>query len=310
MSYYLGIDGGGTKTTCAVGDESNVLGTATAGPSNIFRVGEEQTRESLHQCVRQACIAAGVAPAQIAHTCVGGSGAGRPELAAVVRAILGEILPTPIDVVGDTETSVEAAFDTGPGVIVIAGTGSSAYGRNAQGMTARAGGWGFAVGDEGSAHWIGRSAVRAVLRHADTIGQDISNGENASQLARALMATWQVRSLIDLALAASTVPPPDFAGLFPAVAESSDELAVDILRVAGRELARIASLVIHRLFHDNQRVPVAMIGGVFRHSKVVREVFYNELRHADLRAEVREGIVDPVVGALRLARRGATRSAR
>jgi glucosamine kinase len=305
VPYYLGIDGGGTKTTCAVGDEANLLATATAGPSNIFRVGEAQTRESLHQCVRRACAAAGITTTQIARVCVGGSGAGRPELAAAVRGMLAEILAAPIDVVGDSETSLEAAFDSGPGVIVIAGTGSMAYGRNAQGDTARAGGWGFAVGDEGSAHWIGRRAIADVLRHSDEIGEGNSSTKNASPLARALMTAWRVDSFVDLARTASAIPPPDFAALFPAIADSGDELAAEILRAAGRELARIASLVMVRLFRKKQAVPVAMIGGVFRHAKLAREVFYNELRRLDARAKIRDEIVDPVVGALRLARRHA-----
>src|SRR5579863_1500258 len=167
VPYYLGIDGGGTKTNCVVGDDTNLLATATAGPSNIVRVGESQARQSLQQSVRQACAAAGITPAQVTRTCVGGSGAARPELAAIVRRILAEILPTPIEVVADIETSLEAAFGTGPGVIVIGGTGSIACGRDRHGRTVRAGGWGFAIGDEGSAHWIGRTAVAAVLRAAD-----------------------------------------------------------------------------------------------------------------------------------------------
>jgi len=73
VPYYLGIDGGGTKTTCVVGDDTSLLTTATAGPSNIVRVGEALARESLQQSVRQACAAAGITPAQVAHTCVGGS---------------------------------------------------------------------------------------------------------------------------------------------------------------------------------------------------------------------------------------------
>ena len=88
VRYYLGIDGGGTKTTCAVGDESNLLATVTTGPSNIVRVGTAQTRESLQKSVQQACAAAGITPAQIERTCVGGSGAARPELAANVRSFL------------------------------------------------------------------------------------------------------------------------------------------------------------------------------------------------------------------------------
>ena len=330
MPYYLGIDGGGTKTTCAVGDDLRLLATATAGGSNIVRAGELQARESLHQSVRQACAAAGITLTQVARTCVGGSGAARPELAAIVRSILAEILSSPIDVLGDMEIALEAAFDAGPGVIVIAGTGSIAYGRNHHGNTARAGGWGFAIGDEGSAHWIGRTAVNAVLRASDprdgTVDsrvphvspplrgmgfQDtgVSSSQN-SALAVALCKSWGVVSLSDLARAANSIPPPDFAALFPAVAASEDGLAQQVLSNAGRELAQIAALISRRLFPADETesvpvamIPVAMIGSVFRHAVVTRENFYNELRRLDPRAEISSAVVDPVEGALKMARR-------
>ena len=304
MPYYLGIDGGGTKTTCAVGDESQLLATATAGPSNVVRVGEAQARESLQQSVGQACAAAGITPAQVAHTCVGGSGAARPELAAIVRRALAEILPTPIEVVGDMQIALEAAFDTGAGVVVIAGTGSIAYGRDHQGNTARAGGWGFAIGDEGSAHWIGRAAVSTILRASD---RTYGTAEKIlhHQFATALCKVWGVTSLADLARAANSIPPPDFAALFPAVASSPDILALQILSTAGRELAQVAADVVNRLFPKDESgpVPVAMTGGVFRHAVLTRGDFYNELRRLDPRVEIYPQVVEPVEGALRMARR-------
>jgi len=307
VPYYLGIDGGGTKTTCAVGDERQLLATATAGPSNIVRVGEQQARESLHQSVRQACAAAGITPSQVAHTCIGGSGAARPELADTVRRILADLLPSPIAVVGDMEIALEAAFGAGPGVVVIAGTGSIAYGRNAHGRTARAGGWGFAIGDEGSAHWIGREAVKAVLRAAD------STDGTAEALARlqdspctaAILNAWRVGTIDDLARAANAIPPPDFAALFPAVCGCADDSVAQILAQAGAELAQLAALVMHRLFPKTEAaaVPVAVTGGVFRHAPVVFEIFYNKLRALDPRVAISREIVEPVEGALRLARR-------
>jgi len=307
VPYYLGIDGGGTKTTCAVGDDSRLLATVTAGPSNIVRVGEVRARESLHQAVGRACAAAGITTAQVAHTSVGGAGAARPELAAMVRSILGEILSTPIGVVGDMEIALEAAFNAGPGIIVIAGTGSIAYGRDRQGNTARAGGWGFAISDEGSAHWIGRAAIRAVLRAADQAGENFHGAAGNWPFAAALMKAWEVGSLADLARAANAIPPPDFAALFPAVAASSDSLAREVLARAGRELAEVAGLVIRRLFPVDHTapVPLAMTGGVFRHAPGVREVFYNELRAIDARAAVDPQVVEPVEGALGMARRAA-----
>lgn len=307
MPYYLGIDGGGTKTTCAVGDDTRLLATATAGPSNIVRVGEARARESLQQCIRQACAVAGIAPNQVARTCVGGSGAARPELAAIVREIVAEIVSTPVDVVGDMQTALEAAFDTGPGVLVIAGTGSIAYGRDRGGKTFRAGGWGFAIGDEGSAHWIGRSAVTAVLRASER--ESFEGG--VPPLAKDFFKAWGVMSLSGLARAANSIPPPDFAALFPAVSASSDEVARQVLRQAGRELAELAGVVMCRLFAKDGEsvVPVAMTGGVFRHAAIVREVFYNDLRRLDARAQVLPQVVDPVEGALRMARRAASNTA-
>ncbi len=301
MPYYLGIDGGGTKTTCAVGDDSRLLGTATAGPSNIVRVGESQARESLQRSVLQACAAAGIAPDTVVRTCVGGSGAARPELADSVRSILGQILSSPIDVVGDMRIALEAAFNTGPGIIVIAGTGSIAYGRDRRGNTLRAGGWGFAIGDEGSAHWIGRAAVAAVLRAADSS----TDTETLGELAAALCKRWGVISLADLAHAANSIPPPDFAALFPAVEASTDPLAHQVLTDAGRELAEIAAVVARRLFpgDSSSSVPVAMTGGVFCHSHDVRTDFFNELRKLDRRVEIDPQVIEPVEGALRMARR-------
>jgi N-acetylglucosamine kinase-like BadF-type ATPase len=307
VPYYLGIDGGGTKTTCAVGDEARLLAKATAGPSNIVRVGEAQTRKSLTQAVREACAACGISPEDVVRTCVGGSGAARPELAAIVRSILAEILSSPVDVVGDMETSLEAAFGDGPGVIVIAGTGSIAYGRDETGNTLRAGGWGFEIGDEGSAHWIGRTAVIALLRSSDLDGEAVLS----APMVKALFKAWGVHSLLDLARAANSVPAPDFASLFPAIAGSDDNLARQVLGKAGRELAELASIVIRRLFaQDNvPPVPVAMIGGVFRHAAPVREAFYNELRNLVPDARVLPEVVDPVEGALRMARKAARKQA-
>jgi len=301
VPYYIGIDGGGTKTTCAVGDEAQILTSATAGPSNIVRVGEAQARKSLQQAVQQACAASGITPSQVAGTCVGASGAAHPELAAIMRRVLAEILPSPITVVGDMEIALEAAFGDGVGVIVIAGTGSIAYGRDKDGKTLRAGGWGFEIGDEGSAHWIGRAAVSAVLRASDQQGAAIAS----LPLVKNLCKAWGVGSLSDLARAANSVPSPDFAVLVPAVVATADDLAEQVLARAGRELAQVAAVVVRRLFAEDSHasVPVAMTGGVFRHAAPVREAFYNELRKLEPRTRVMPQVVEPVEGALRIARK-------
>jgi N-acetylglucosamine kinase-like BadF-type ATPase len=322
VPYYLGIDGGATKTVCAVGDDSTLLATATTGSSNIVRVGEAQARESLQRAIVQACAAAGIVPEDVAGTCIGAAGAARPNTAKLVRRAVAEIVSSPLEIVGDMQIALEAAFPGRPGVVVSAGSGSIVFGRDQHGRTARSGGWGYAVSDEGSAFWIGRAAVASALRALE------ANQWNASTIppafAVALLKAWGASSLDDVVRIANSSPPPDFAALLPEVLGAPDECTLPILTQAGRELARLAAVVIERLFgtavqdtavsakasFTQPPVPVAMAGGVFRHAALVREAFYNEIRVLEPRAEVRAAIVDPVQGALFLARKLAGKSFR
>jgi len=315
VAYYLGVDGGGSKTMCAVGDESSLLATVTAGPSNITRVGQTRARKALHVAIRQACAHAKIAPQQVQRACIGVAGAGREEIAGVVRKIVAEMIAGEIDVVGDMQIALAAAFGAGPGVIVIAGTGSIAYGRDAQARTARAGGWGFAISDEGSAHWIGRSAVSALLRTIDRgidQSKDARATVEATPLFREMKAAWELHSLDELVRAANSNF--DFARLFPAIlaaAEAGDALAPPVLAQAGRELAQLAGIVVRRLFpEENGSLPglsLAMAGGVFRHSPGVRECFRNEVRKLGPHLELNSQVVEPVAGALQMARVDKTR---
>lgn len=298
MAYYLGIDGGGSKTTCVVGDEVSIIATATAGPSNITRVGEVRAREALHQAVREACSGAKIDPREVLRACIGVAGAGREEIAGAVRRIIAEVISGETKVVGDMAIGLEAAFGASPGVIVIAGTGSIAYGRDATGRTARAGGWGFAISDEGSAHWIGRAAVSTLLRAIDA-----EEAQNSS-LFRELKAAWNLHSLDEFVRTANSSP--DFAALLPSIlaaADAGDALAQRVLAQAGGELAQIAGVVVLRLFREGRAaVPLAMAGGVFRHSVRVSDVFCDEVRRVDPRVEVNPRVVEPVAGALQMAR--------
>jgi len=301
VGIFLGIDGGGTKTTCVIGDETSVLGTGTAAGSNVVRLGEAKARESLADAIGQACAAANIKPAQIERTCVGLAGAGRPEISNLVRRILTELVSGEIEVVGDMVIALQAAFGDGPGVMVIAGTGSMAYGRNASGNTLRAGGWGFSIFDEGSGHWIGRSAIAALMRNYDETG-----AENSILLDH-VKKSWALTTREQLVLAANASPSPDFAALLPAVlsaADSGDALAQSILTQAATELARLAKIVIRRLFFDGAKISVAMSGGVFSNCALVRQIFYNSLRSEYPNCAVNPAMVDAVRGALELARKG------
>src|SRR5439155_25167823 len=129
VAIFLGIDGGGSKTSCLIGNETELLGTGSGGPSNVVRVGEARTRESLQAAIKQACASANLPPKEIQRTCVGVAGAARQAISTVLRRLLSEMVAGEIEVVGDTVITLQAAFSDGPGAIVIAGTGSVAYGR-------------------------------------------------------------------------------------------------------------------------------------------------------------------------------------
>ncbi len=319
MAYYLGIDGGGTKTRCVLADETTVRAKAMAGGSNIVRLGEAQAREALHAAIHQVCATASISPHHIRAICIGAAGAARPEIAAKIRNILAELIPeispASIEVVGDSVIALEAAFGTGPGVIAIAGTGSIVYGRDAAGHIARAGGWGFAISDEGSGHWIGRRAVSAILSARDQGIEDrgiedqgIENEGRETALANSVLQAWKLATIDELVQQANATPPPDFPRLFSIVLRAADEgdlIAREILTDAGVKLAELAATVIRRLGPPTTAVllPVAMTGSVFRQSQIVREIFYNSLQKRFPGIEVRQNLADPVEGAVARARR-------
>jgi N-acetylglucosamine kinase-like BadF-type ATPase len=200
-------------------------------------------------------------------------------------------------------------------VIAIAGTGSIVSGRDAGGRIARAGGWGFAISDEGSGHWIGCRAISAILRARDQ--------GHETRLAAMVLQAWKLTTIDDLVQQANSTPPPDFPRLFPIVLRAADEadpIARELLADAGAKLANLAAAVIGRLTpHPPKKMapigtlpvtippvamlPVATTGSVFRQSPIVREVFYNTLQASFPGIDVRQDPVDPVEGALARARR-------
>jgi len=298
MAFFIGIDAGGSKTRCALGDEERVLATALTSSCKIQRVGEDEARRALHNVIQEVCKIAGVPARGIEHACIGISGASDSGVVERVRSILGEVISAPADVVGDMIIALEAGLGSGPGCILVAGTGSIAVGRDEHGHLARVGGWGPTVSDEGSGYWIGRAAVGAVLRAHDS--------GKSTALASAITQAWGLSTYEDFVLAASAAPPPDFAQLFPIVLEEAaqgDPMAGEILKRAGIELAELALIVIRRLWPGQHQVRVVVSGGVFENSQVTREVFANTLRNAFPQIAVSLGNMEPVMGALSLARR-------
>ena len=296
--HVLGIDVGGTKTVCLLADEDGgVIASAREEGANLQGVGELALEKVLHNVMEKTLADTRVLPSAI---CLGIAGVDRAADEAVVRGIMKRIgYKAKILVVNDALIALQAGIGHEAGIVIVAGTGSIAYGRNTAGETMRAGGWGFAISDEGSGHWIGRAAVTAAMRSLDENGK--------SPLLERILKTWKLESRDELVVAANATLPPDFATLVPlvlAASDAGDVTACTVLESAGAELARVAKIVISRLFQQEPKPRVAMSGGVFQNSVLVREHFYKSLRSAFAGVVICDDIVDPVRGALELARKG------
>jgi N-acetylglucosamine kinase-like BadF-type ATPase len=302
-SYYLGIDGGGTKTAAVLldggGDE---ISRAVSGPSNIYSVGEPTATVSLRQAIEETLQGADVAISKVTGIGLGMAGVDRPGDRARLERILSSIGHfAQAVIVNDAEAALVGGVGRRYGVVLIAGTGAIAFGVNAAGESRRADGWGYLFGDEGSALWIGIQGLRAVARAHDGRGP-------ATSLTGALIAHLKLPGVDTLV---TLVYAPDFgvpqlAGLAPLVsqaARSGDGVAQAILDDAGRRLGNTVSTVIDGLDMTGERFKAVLLGGVLRVRDRVYDIVIEELHKAAPRCRVVEPRADAAAGAALLARR-------
>ena len=312
MPLFLAIDGGGTKTRCLLADETRVLARASTGTVKLMRVAETEATSRLRAMLDEVVGGAGVSLGAITQTCFGLAGSSSGAVREWARkAIASAGVGGGLLLCGDEEIALDAAFAGGPGILVIAGTGSNAIGRSPDGSLFGAGGWGPVLGDEGSGFWIGLEAVRGALRAQDRQG----DGAGAALL-KEIQSEWKLGSLGDLVALANlrapseTATPPDFASLAPVVtrcAAGGDVLAQDVLRRAGNELAGLVMLVSRKMAATMQpaagkEISVAYTGSVLEQIEPVRAAFLARLAAALPAARIRESAVDPLDGALWRAR--------
>ncbi len=311
MRFVLGFDGGGTKTGCVLMDESGaILARSQAGPSNPLRVGFGAAITSIREAARQALAQASLPEgATAAVVCAGLAGAGPPESAEKIRALLAAEFPeSKVQVCTDLDLALAAAGD-GPLIVLLAGTGSFAVGRNTGGETARAGGYGSQIGDEGSAYDIGRRAVLTAMHENDRTGADSLLGQRL--LRELACANWS-----EVKARAQAASDEIFPRLFAVVAtvadwiESSTETSAEttaknaargILRAAAFDLASLAENLAERLQLGDTRFVVAKTGGMMGRSKYLESQIDERLKNAFPRAEIGMLRVSPAEAAARLA---------
>jgi N-acetylglucosamine kinase len=307
-SILVGVDGGGTHTVALVGvcreptGEVTVLGRGEGGPSNPQAVGFEAAAAAIDAAIRTAIASAGFAAREsvvIGQAALGISGAQRPVDRSRLAGLVAERLLVPIarlKVVEDVWLILPAA-GLDAGIALIAGTGSNAFGLGLDGRSTNVGGWGYLIGDDGSAFDVGREALRAVLRADDGFGP-------ATRLVEAFareLGISQPRDLIRVVYQSQS-PRSTIATLAPLVvdtARSGDEIAQQILAHAGQELGKIARAVARRLSLPTTATVVGT-GGMFKAGELLLDPLRVELARAGL-TDVRVLDREPAFGALRLA---------
>ena len=301
----VGIDGGQTALKCALATRGGILLGQGQGGGLLHLAqegGPERFRQALKEALRATWAAAGLEPRPVAVLAMGLTGvtsADTPEAALAAQLAAGFIKAAKIIAENDAMAALKGAHAGQPGIICIAGTGSITLGIDRRGQLERAGGWGWLLGDEGSAFWIGREGLRAALRAQEGWGP-------TTALLPAFQAHFQVEKLIQVkrVVFSAGFGAQGFAALAPLVAdaaENGDSAAGDILGQAGQELAASVRAVARRLDFGLKPVPVAPVGGAFEHFAGLRHAFEADLG-ADGRFAMTQPIFPAVMGAVIMAR--------
>jgi N-acetylglucosamine kinase-like BadF-type ATPase len=289
----VGMDAGGTKTRAfAVTRGGEIVGRGAGGGANLLS--SPDPHGSIAAALREAL--AGRIPDAVVLSCAGGEReADRAKGRAILASLLGPNVA--VDVTHDAKAALYAGNPAGCGVVLISGTGSIAYGRNDQGVEARCGGWGYLVGDEGSAVWIGQEGLRAASYDHDRRG-------SPTAISRHLFEDLGATDFNDVLplLYGKPHPSPAILAATRAVARAfaeSDGIAVNIVQRGARSLADMAATVARELSLESG--PVYLAGGAFENVRPLEKAVRLELLGALPRAAVEPVGEEPAMGAARLA---------
>ena len=296
----IGVDGGGSKTRLILADATAAQLADVTGPGSAMAPGRgDHSAGVIGDLVREALRTAGLEGRKPRALVAGVAGVGRlNENRALTVALEDLELAAEIAVEGDGEIALTDAFGFGPGIILISGTGSIAYGRGPSRVLARAGGWGPAFGDEGSGAWIGRKALAIVASAAD-------GREPATALTGAILTAAQVNEPPELIPWGIAANPKEMAALAPVVfnaASAGDVRANALVGLAVEELVlHIRALALKLFMDDRATVPVAFSGGLLQKGSLLRKRLEQRLKSAVPGAQVRAGEIVAARGAVRSA---------
>jgi N-acetylglucosamine kinase-like BadF-type ATPase len=300
MRFVLGFDGGGTKTECVVMDEAGLVrAQGRSGPSNPMRVGFGGALVAVCEAGRTALQKANLSSSDISVVCAGLAGTAQLESQRKMKTLLAEEFPgQAVYVCTDLDLTLEATGE-GRAIVLIAGTGSAAVGRDLTGQVIRVGGHGPLLGDEGSAYDVGRKAAIAAFRDAD---RGIADSPLAARILRGLNAPdWE-----DVQLRVYRVPDEVFPKIFPVVtaaAEEGDSAARVLLQNAAGELAGLVGDLMDRLDLKNEKFLLVKSGGMVGRSVHFDRLLDEQLLLAAPKAEFGALVITAAQAAARMALR-------
>ncbi|MDE3127446.1 MAG: hypothetical protein KGL38_05540 [Gemmatimonadota bacterium] len=300
-AIVIGIDGGGSKTTAVVADDQGNAVAELSGAPSAVRAGSVDASADVIAGVARDALAAAGADALPRVVCVGVAGVGRESLRLELwEALASREIADEVVVHTDFAVAFDDAFAQGPGILLLAGTGSVAMGRGPTGAMARCGGWGPDIGDEGGGAWIGRRALSIVAAAAD-------GREPGTALTGAVLTAAECAEVTDLIGWAADASPATLATLAPVVfhvADAGDLRANALLDLATEELALHARALARQLFTDERAaVPIALSGGLLGARMPLRKRLTHRLKSAVPGAAVSHDEVVPARGAVRGALR-------
>ena len=299
----IGVDGGGSKTRVVIGDEmGNELARAEGGRSAVRPGRADESAKIIAEVVREALSQAAMEGAIEPKVLLCGvAGVGREvERRSLQTALEAEELAEEVVVEPDGMIALFDAFADGAGILLVAGTGSIAYGRGPKGNALRCGGWGPNIGDEGSGAWLGRRALAIV-------GAATDGRERETALVGAILTATQsadAYELIPWAAAADVRTVAGLASVVLATAAAGDARANSLVTLAAEELVtHVRSLAVQLFGDERASISVAVSGGLMRKGSLLRKRVEQRLRSALPGATLRQEEVIPERGALRAASR-------
>ncbi|HWS28745.1 MAG TPA: BadF/BadG/BcrA/BcrD ATPase family protein [Clostridia bacterium] len=255
--YYLGVDGGGSKTLCVVCDEQGqILGSALSGCGN-HQVGRETARKNIYAAVDGALDSAGLKRDAIEHAVFGLAGADRAHDFSILRPMIADLKFSSYEIVCDTIIALRAGTHRQYGVVLICGTGTNCYGVNKSGDEYQCGGFGYAFGDFGGSE-LAVEAFRSVIRAWDGRGpQTLLTGAFLNTL-----GYDSVDAMRDDYLDHDHDVPAELVPMLFSVAAQDDEVARGILRKQGEELGLAAAAVVKKLRMQKDRFDLVLAGSI------------------------------------------------